>query len=465
MMEPEVILHQLDFFKPLVDRAIRITESYIAEHKLLLTGGKAIDLALRLKDQHIYGDDVLADYDIISDEYLHHASALAEILCKDGLPDINVIGAIHINTVRVRMKNTVLLDATYVPSELYKKIPHLDTGDLRTVHPHYQLIDQRESLSKLMVDTGRSLSVFRRLMKDIYRNLLLRELYPISSPTSSLTTTTVSIPLDLIRVDHSKLEQVDEHCFFYTGKACLAGAVGVAIMMAFEGYSSYELTQDSLIVKVPEGLPVRFLTCDMAVWQFTNPKKYRPLLQLKPATVRDGNYEYVDTLGSRLGCYTLDLKSVTVCIASVDYLLMELLRDRIFTAEEPFTTMYLQLAALVDKKRSQADSDAIWWPSLNCYGRIHLPESRLLAMEKIIEPMAKSLKPKNVYLRAQCNGAIKFDLDNSHYFKLDGRQDDTLEHTNYAYIRDRYIQLLKTARGTKNPKLANTDETNEMQCS
>lgn len=449
MKNPETILYELNYFKPVIDQAIRLTEGYIASHKLLLTGGKAIDLALRLHDRQIYEDDVIADYDILSDQHLHHASTLAEMLCREGLPDINVISAIHINTVRVRIKNVVLLDATYVPTILYHRIPFLDTGGLRTVHPHFQFIDQRASLSTLMVDVGYSLSIFRRLIKDMSRNLLLREMYPLRS-LSKPTTTTISIPVDFIRVDESKLDQVNKQCFFYTGRNCLAGAIAVAVVM-----NSYELTENALIVQVPEGLPARLLTCDMASWTFQNPKTYRPLLQLKPATIRDGEYEYVDTYGLRIGCYIIELKSsagrtVRVCVASVDYLLMELLRDRIFDKEEPSTLLYTQLVAVVDEKRQQSDAEEYWWPSLSSYGRVDLSDSSVLTMEKLIEPSATNLTPKNVYLRSGCIGTINFKAEKSHYFKLDGREDNTLEHTNYGYIRDKYIQMLKKQRAAIN---------------
>jgi hypothetical protein len=451
MENPDTILYQLNYFKPVIDRASKITERYIATHRLLLIGGKAIDLALRQRDRQIYDDNAIADYDILSDKYLFHAIALAEMLCREGLPDISIINAVHVNTVRVRIKNVVVLDATYVPTKLHVRIPYLDTGDLRTVHPHYQFIDQRASLSTLMVDVGYSLSIFRRLIKDMSRNLLLREMYPIQASSSSKpTTTTITVPLDLIRLDESKLDRINEHCFFYTGKSCVAGAVAVAMMM-----NAYELTDDALIVHVPEGLPVRILTCDMASWQFVNPKTYRPLLQLKPATIHDGNYEYVDTYGVRIGCYVLELKSpsnksVNVCVASADYLLMELLRDRVFVKKEPSTTLYIQLVAMVDEKRKQSTAEAYWWPSLNSYGRVDLSKTMVFTMEKIIEPSATNLVPKNLFLSPKCVGTIHFNVENSHYFKLDGEEDSALTHTNYKYIRDQYLELLRKQRKTRN---------------
>ena len=176
-MDPEIILYQHNYFKPTLDKAIQITEKYVSDHKLILTGGMAIDLALRLKGESIYSDDAIPDYDVVSDKNLYHATELAKILCMQKIPDINVINAVHITTLRVRYKNNVLLDATYLPENIYKQIPYLDVDHLRVIHPHYQFIDQRLSLSMLMVDTGLSFNVFNRLKKDLTKNKFILNKY------------------------------------------------------------------------------------------------------------------------------------------------------------------------------------------------------------------------------------------------------------------------------------------------
>lgn len=49
----------------------------------------------------MFAEDSLLDYDIISDQNLINANTLAAIMCKEGLPDVNVINAFYITTVRV----------------------------------------------------------------------------------------------------------------------------------------------------------------------------------------------------------------------------------------------------------------------------------------------------------------------------------------------------------------------------
>lgn len=453
MQDPDNALYQLNHYKPLIDRAIKITEDYVSEHKLVLTGGMAIDLALRANGKSIYDDDTLPDYDIISDKNIEHANALAEIMCKAGLPDINVINAVHITTVRVRMKNIVFLDATYIPPSLFPKIPYLDIGHLRVVHPHYQFIDQRSSLSNLMADTGISLNIFNRLIKDVHRNNLLRDEYPIEHSKSKVQTRVVKIPLDLIKINDMYLTEVDPLVYLYTGPACITGFAGCAIMVALFNNTLDQLviTDKYLEVPVPVNMPVSIISCNIKLLSsfIKNPTTYRPLLQLKPVTQRCGDFEFIDTYGSRVSCNIIELPNgMRICVGSVDYLLMEMLRDRVYTSVEPFSSYYSTLIAIVDKMREDSNSSSVWWPSLNCYGQDNLPEYKALAFEKLMNPdIANTLKPRTSYPRApKCATRSGFEHETSHYFRIDGTEDNSLKHTSYAYIIESFNEYVDKKR-------------------
>ena len=453
MKDPDLILYQLNYYKPLIDRAINLTRAYVSTHKLILTGGMSIDLALRAKGQSIYDDDTLPDYDIISDQNLIHANALAEIMCKEGLPDINVINAVHITTVRVRMKNIVFLDATYIPPSCMEKIPYLDVDDLRIVHPHYQFIDQRLSLATLLADTGISLNVFNRLKKDVKRNSLLRGEYPIQSSQKPMKMKTVKIPLELIQVKEERLEQTGSETFIYTGPSCVVGYLGYHIMTALYNntLSALKITEDELEVSIPDTEHVRILSCAIVSLSafIKRPKMYRPLINLKPISQVAGDYEYVDSYGSRISCNIVNLSDkLRVCVGSVDYLLMEMLRDRIYINDEPYSMLYTNLVSIVDTMRLNKDSDPVWWPSLNCYGITNLPEYRVFALEKIMNSeSAKSLRPKNSYpLAPKCATKTGFQQEDSHYFRIDGREDATLDHSSYLDIIKSFHDYLDKKR-------------------
>lgn len=481
MQDPDIILYESNLYKPIIDKANKLTEAYVSEHKLILTGGMAIDLALRAKGDQIYDDNAVPDFDIISDHNLDHANALAKILCNEGIPDVNVINAIHITTVRVRVRNIPFLDATYIPTKCFERIPYLDIGQFRVVHPFYQFIDQRLSLSALMAEFGGSTNSDHRFIKDITRNELLRSYYAIENQ-NKVEMYPVLIPLNKIKIDVDKLMELND-AFIYTGNSCIAGYAAISILL-----DKFKLKDDHVEVMMPKDMPIRLLTCDSTFIEAhtKRPKIFRPLLNLKPITLKEKSYEYVDTYGMRVSANMIKLSSeISVCIAGVDYLLMELLRDRIYISEEPFSSTYNEIVKIVDKHRNnesnleilkkfdqalleqllegtdkdldeeqimklkmhldkQIGADAKWLPTSNIYGKDFLPEYRMAMLEKLIDPERyKTLKPKNSYLsEPECKTKTGFNFDDSHYYNIDGSEDNTIIHTNYKHIVESFHDLV-----------------------
>jgi hypothetical protein len=210
--------------------------------------------------------------------------------------------------------------------------------------------------------------------------------------------------------------------------------------------SKLTITKTDIEIAVPDDIPVRLLTKKLDSLQHyigKNATTYRPLVNLKPVTKRSGDIEFVDTFGSKISCNMIELESgLKVCVASVDYLLMEMLRDRIYVDEEPFSYWYRELVDEVDKQQSTNDSALIWWPSLNCYGTYDIPESKVFMLEKLMDPeSARILKPKQSYTRyPKCQTKSGFVPNDSHYFRIDGLEDKSVIHTNYDYV----LQEFKT---------------------
>lgn len=456
-----LLMHSLSSWRPTIDKALAITEAFIVEQELVLTGGMAVDQALRQKGDSIYSDSDLPDYDVISDENVARANALARKLCEEGLPSVNVINALHSTTVRVRVRNVVVMDATYVPTSCLARIPVLQAGSLRVVHPHYQFVDQRLSLSMLMASTGSSLNVMHRLVKDLERNELLRAMYPIepAAAVQAEPTRWVEIPLDTVRVADSDLRQAEggASVLVCTSKTCIAGYVGFLIMMDMveqKKNSCVTVTETGIRVEVPVSERVTLLTHDMAaargVLSADSTATYRRLLDLAPASLRDASFALMDTFGQRVGCNILTLGGSAgprVCVASVDYLLMEMLRDRVFDREEPHTTRYSTLVGVVDQMCADARSDDIWWPSLHTYGDYDLSNQLLYKMVRVMQEREKNghkeketdsvslPRPKASYLRAvTCKTRDGFDPDTSPLFRTDGALDNDLPYTSYRHI-------------------------------
>ena len=71
--EYENIIIKNDKFTEDTVIALGLVKKYIMHNKLIIVGGMAIDLSLRLKGSKLYEDDVLPDYDFYSPQ--HHVDA------------------------------------------------------------------------------------------------------------------------------------------------------------------------------------------------------------------------------------------------------------------------------------------------------------------------------------------------------------------------------------------------------
>lgn len=478
--DPELLLYQLDHNKDTIEKALEITANYVSKYKLILTGGTAIDMALRSKGSSIYDENALPDYDIISEDNLKHATALAEILCNEGIRDINVINAIHITTVRVRIKNVTLLDSTYIPNNLMKQIPYLDIGKFRIIHPNYQKIDQRLSLATLMADTGASLNIFNRMTKDLKRNQILRDYFDIDTGAPLLKdveeycqeacgiipadikiyTNRVKFPLALLKMNPDHMERIDKNCFVYTGAICITEFFAYALFYheytksnkPLEGTinPNVKLTNEFIEFDLPKEANLTFLNCnDKAIDTLKklsgakdkDIKKYNELANLKPITVvasyNKYSIEVTDSYGKRFSAIELN----GMVVASADYILMEFLRDRVYGETlqlKAICSLYYDSLLKMVLERQENSDDKIWFPTINCYGYTLIPEYKAFAMEKIMDPeKVKDYKPKSSYLQVpRCMTKSNFDRSKSHFFAIDGLQNNNIDHTNLKYILD-----------------------------
>ena len=174
----ESLILKNDKFTEDTEIALGLVKKYVIANKLIIVGGMAIDIALRLKGSKLYEDDVLPDYDFYSPEYHIDAYRIAELLNTAGLKNISVINANHTSTMRVRVNYTVVADVTYMPKLIFDKLPTLLYRDVYIIHPHYQLIDQHRALS-LPYENPPWEVITHRWKKDATRYDILYNYYPI----------------------------------------------------------------------------------------------------------------------------------------------------------------------------------------------------------------------------------------------------------------------------------------------
>jgi hypothetical protein len=106
-----------------VHKLLDIMLEYIVENKKIVVGGRAISAELAEFGINIYSKQNYTEYDIISDDYIADAYSIVNLLFKLGYQKLAIINAIHMTCIRIKHNDNFIMDITYVPTELIKKIP------------------------------------------------------------------------------------------------------------------------------------------------------------------------------------------------------------------------------------------------------------------------------------------------------------------------------------------------------
>lgn len=262
-IKPDYYMFKLDSNREILESALDIVRDYIISNNLMVVGGMAIDLSLKIKDSGIYSLYEIPDYDIVSPENVKHANAVGELLCKYGVSDVAIIPAVHKTTMRVQIYGYTVFDSTYLPIDIYSNIPTLECEPFTVVHPVYQMIDQLLSLSMLWQITGPDFNIFNRLEKDASRYKLLNEHYrlevkPIRSidkevktlaPINQIVNKGNAMNYDISQVYHGQIaygiyadlyKKITKKDIFTLGKFNYIGAYEVLVQHAPKSYNRFE---------------------------------------------------------------------------------------------------------------------------------------------------------------------------------------------------------------------------------
>jgi hypothetical protein len=441
-----------------ITNALEIVKRFITDNDLILVGGMAIDLALKLKGDGIYTDEQLPDYDFYSPVHTEHAYMLGAMLCKQGFPNISCIQAGHITTMRVRVDYETVADITYCPPSIYKTIPTLKYGKMRIVHPHFQMIDQHTSLSFPFTQSGPTLVIFHRWKKDMVRYDKLYSHYPVVPEDLSVNTASLGVTLDTetpmapkyttamggdasnsapyrgyirsnarekmaksMEIPLRKIKIGLEH----VSGGCLSGWAAI----------DYELVGDDHInLFIPEGQPVTVASDDYKSFieehKLTDVEYYSEYFGKLPRRVMCSSsavkkMEILDTYGTKLSAKKIsDKHNVYVCNIqwAMLYMMVRIVNDPSpkirFTAEE----QYIRCRRLV------MDGEV---PSIDVYGGHNFSHSflnrRKKDKERIYNIKAPQIQPANMFPKQPaCANDKTFDPETSEYFKIDNRKLDSL---------------------------------------
>lgn len=158
---------------------MKIVREFIIKKELILYGGLAIDYALRLKGDKIYDDYEHPDFDVFSPNHVEDCQEIVDKLYSMGFRNVIAIRAMHPQTMRVRCDFLYILDISYIPNTVFKKIPILKYNGITIVDPIYQMMDMH--LSLCFPFSGFPENVTFRWGKDIKRFNIINKQYPPST--------------------------------------------------------------------------------------------------------------------------------------------------------------------------------------------------------------------------------------------------------------------------------------------
>lgn len=159
-------------------------KEYIKKNKKLVYGGFAQNLLIQNKnpdeafykeiDGAYYNWPDLADIEFYSPDPIKDTIELVDYLHSKGFKNIQGKEGVHTETYKIFVNFLNYCDISYVPPNIYEKIPYIDIHGMRCVHPHFMMIDAYRVLTDPMTS-------YWRVDKSIKRFQKLLRYYPIDN--------------------------------------------------------------------------------------------------------------------------------------------------------------------------------------------------------------------------------------------------------------------------------------------
>ena len=436
--EFEIISQKKDIDVEMINNALKIVHQFIIDKQLILYGGLAIDYALRIKGDKIYNEEDRPDFDVLSSDSVNDAYQIADILYNHGFESVQVIKALHIQTMKVRINFIFVLDISYIPIAVFKTLPFLIYKGIKIIHPDFQRMDMHLSLSFPFNGTPRE-QLFNRWEKDIKRFALLNKYYPIG------TNNTINNKIELKTYTFN----LNKYNLFYSKNIDIKQHKRVNPTISFHGFAAYAIMRKSLDqiikllnVKIDEKklelnaptLELKFLnkytftlqspinvcyfacsTIDEIIDNFKNIKIYYPYLDINlTQIVTDKNITFLSVEKKILSISKVNIKwafndndndndNKYINTVSCQFLLLYFLfQAHINTAEikNMYQSYYnsvlymINIASEIFQKLEENDNDnniyaklfinSVFGPSIKPFGDINIDTSYIIAMVKTI---------------------------------------------------------------------------------
>ena len=167
---------------------------FVKERKRKIYGGFALSKLIEdvSPDDKLYSDDDIKSWDIdfYSPDPINDAKEITNRLHKKGFSYISAGEAQHDETYKIYVETKDCADITYVPSNIYNKIPYKEIKGAIITGQHFMMIDYFRAISD-------PLSSYHRLEKTFTRLCLMLKHFPLPKNTTKLVITPPNRDLDV----------------------------------------------------------------------------------------------------------------------------------------------------------------------------------------------------------------------------------------------------------------------------
>ena len=176
-IQEQVEIASLEQLEPSIDERKRVTDiiiNFIKTNKRKIYGGYAINKLLsELNPENgIYKEHKFPDIDFYSSTPIDDLTTICKELHSHGFKKVNGREARHIETYSIYVNYQLYCDITYVPRNVYNKIPFKTIDNLVITHPSFIMIDY----FRMITDP---LASYWRLEKAFKRFVQLMEAFPL----------------------------------------------------------------------------------------------------------------------------------------------------------------------------------------------------------------------------------------------------------------------------------------------
>ncbi|ARF09786.1 hypothetical protein Indivirus_3_35 [Indivirus ILV1] len=184
---------KLDIFEPTkkeVMAAYEVVLEYIKEKKRKVYGGYSQNKAVVAKEPKdtFYKETAIPDIDYYSPEPLLDVKNLCDKLYAAGFKGVEGAQAAHSETYKVFVNGANVSDISYVPKNIYNKIPFHVIDEIHYVHPSFIYLD----LYRIMTEPYFSSRIWKKVFPRLYK---LQKHYPFNKASRALNNA-YNIPKD-----------------------------------------------------------------------------------------------------------------------------------------------------------------------------------------------------------------------------------------------------------------------------